>query len=274
MSVAEQIGLHDQGSTTGLLTLAGQRWTQWTSQDPRLAIVDTLPQLRDWLRGADPSEADQALHVLATLAAVDGGNDHAAAAALCWALLPGACALAHRLRTLSPRIDEVVAAQLWVEVRTFPWKRVTKVASYILVNARVEVLRECGARTQTERVDRTWSNTSPVDPDGPFWAGYVAAWNEPEPTAADELLDVLEWACQSHVITAADRLLLLCLVEAADRATTTRLGRGAGGLLANDVSGAVAGQWGISPVTVRRRARRSMRALTQACGGADLPIPA
>jgi hypothetical protein len=61
------------------------------------------------------------LHALATLAAADGGNDVAAAAALACALMPGACILANRLRTLAVQIDQIVAAQLWVEVRTFPW---------------------------------------------------------------------------------------------------------------------------------------------------------
>jgi len=58
------------------------------------------------------AEAEEALHALATLAAVDGCNDIAAAAALAWALMPGACTLANRLRTLTSHIDEVVAAQL------------------------------------------------------------------------------------------------------------------------------------------------------------------
>jgi hypothetical protein len=31
--------------------------------------------------------------------------------------------LAQRLQTLSPRIDQIVAAQLWIEIRTFPWRR-------------------------------------------------------------------------------------------------------------------------------------------------------
>jgi hypothetical protein len=77
----------------------------------------------------------------------------------------------------------------------------------------------------------------------------------------------LEWACENRVITDADRALLLCLVEAADGAATRRLGRGTGGLLANKVSEVVAHQWGIAPKTVRRRARRSMDALSSACTG-------
>ena len=47
------------------------------------------------------------------LASPSGGDDVAAFGALVWLLLPGASLLAHRLRTLTHRIDEVVAAQLW-----------------------------------------------------------------------------------------------------------------------------------------------------------------
>lgn len=266
MSVAVQLGLKDEGSE--LLVLAGRRWPVWATQHPALAAVDGPPDLRGWLRGADPTQADDVLRALATLAAVDGDNDIAAAAILSWALLPGACALANRLQGLSPRIDEIVAAQLWVEVRTFPWRRLRKVAANILMNTRSGVLRECGAASQTRRVDRTWHLTSPVDPCGPLWAwDAAAAGTGPAGSAAEELLDVLEWACANDVISGEDRALLLCLVAAAERASTTRVGRGAGGLMANDVSAAVADEWGISPVTVRRRARRSLRALSAACSG-------
>jgi len=84
-----------------------------------------------------------------------------------------------------------------------------------------------------------------------------------------ELLKLLAWGCKNRVITDDDRALLLCLVEAADGAATRKLGRGTGGLMANNVSEAVAQQWGISPSTVRRRARRSMDALSSACTGTD-----
>ncbi len=40
----------------------------------------------------------------------------AARVALVWLLIPGATALADRLRDLSPEIDGLVAGQLWIEV--------------------------------------------------------------------------------------------------------------------------------------------------------------
>jgi len=179
--------------------------------------------------------------------------------------MPGACTLANRLRTLDWHIDEIVAAQLWVEVRTFPWQRLRKVAANVLMNTRAGVLRDCGAKSQLERTDPTWNRTSPVDPWGTFWGGYAATRCERPTQPAQELVELLEWACQNKVITDDDRALLLCLVEAADSAATRRLGRGTGGLMANNVSEAVAQQWGIAPKTVRRRARRSMDALSSAC---------
>jgi hypothetical protein len=262
MSVAGQLGLEDSGE---LLALAGHRWPGWLDQDSRLGAAGDLQALRGWLRRAGPDEADEVLHALATLASVSGGDDVAAAGVVAWALLPGACSLAHRLRSVSARIDEVVAAQLWLEIRTFCWRRRGRVAANILMNTRAGVLRECGVHSQLRRSDPVWSRTRPVDPDGGFWAGYAARNTGPEATAAEELLEVLEWACDQKVITRDDRTLLLCLVAAADREGTTRVGRGGGGLMANDVSAAVAAEQGISAVTVRRRARRSLRALTQAC---------
>lgn len=78
-------------------------------------------------------------------AAPDGGNDVAAAAMLALALMPGACTLVNRLRTLGPEIDQIVAGKLWLEVRTFPWRRLTKVSANIMLNARAGVLQERGA---------------------------------------------------------------------------------------------------------------------------------
>ncbi len=272
MSVADQLGLRDE--TSGLLAMANERWDHWATTAPVLAPCCGVRELRSWLPGADKADADEALHALATLAAADGGDDVAAAAALAWALMPGACAMANRLRTLTWHIDEIVAAQLWVEVRTFPWRRLRKVAANVLLNTRTGVLRDCEARSQLERTDPTWSRTCPVDPYGTFWGVYASTHSGHPTDPGQELLELLEWACDKKVISGADRALLLCLVEAADRAANRRLGRGTGGLMANDVSESVAQQWGIAASTVRRRTRRSMDALTSACIRTDWRVSA
>jgi hypothetical protein len=266
------MGLQDGGGQ--LLAEAAQLWPAWLEAVPQLGVVATLAELRPWLSSANAGDADRVLLALARLGSPTGGDSVAAAGALAWALLPGACSLARRLSTLTPVIDEVVAAQLWIEVRAFPWQRLTKVAANILANTRSGVLRECGVRSQLERSDLTWSRTSVADPHSPAWdsrmvsathGGSLCGEATSEVTAVEELLELLEWACVSDVITAADRSLLLSLVDAAERSGTRRTGRGQGGLMANDVSEAVASRWGISPVTVRRRARRTVEALSVAC---------
>jgi len=308
MSVGDQLGLDDNSE---LLDQARQKWPAWVATDPRLGVVDNFDDLRSWLPTVDHEESDQVLLALAMLAAPDGGDDIAAAAALAKCLLPGACRLAGWLSTLPPRevfrdsqpvmagtwsaverVDELVASQLWIEVRTFKWRRLRKVAANILINTRVGVLREVGVFFYVSRADRTWANTTLVESfsagdltsaDG--GAGYSAEMptervtgalfhrpeiladagpEQEEPTATEELLELLAWACDHQVISPADRYLLLCLVEEADRVETRRLARGYGGLLSNEVSSRVAPRIGVSEATVRRHGSRTVRALAEA----------
>ena len=308
MSVGDQLGLDDNSE---LLDQARQKWPAWVAADPRLGVVEEFDDLRAWLPSVGSAASDEVLLALAMLAAPEGGDDIAAAAALAKCLLPGACRLAGWLSTLPPRevfrdsqpvaagswsaverIDELVASQLWIEVRTFKWRRLRKVAANILINTRVGVLREVGDFFHVSRADRTWANTTLVESfstgdltsaDG---AGYSAEMptervahalfhrpeiladstgpEQEEPSAAEELLELLAWACDHQVISAADRYLLLCLVEEADRVETRNLARGYGGLLSNEVSSRVAPRVGVSEATVRRHGSRSMRALAKA----------
>src|ERR1035437_11120103 len=96
------------------------------------------------------------------------------------------------------------------------------------MNTRAGVLRDGDAKSQLERTDPTWSRTSPVDPCGTLWSGYASTHGEGPTNPAQELLALLEWACENKVITEADRALLLCLVEAADSAVTRQIGRASG----------------------------------------------
>src|SRR6185436_10151301 len=81
-----------------------------------------------------PGQGRRNAPCLGHLAAADGGDDVAAAANLAWALMPGAWTLANKLRTLSAHLDQIVPAQMWLEVRTFPWRRLTMVAAHVLTN--------------------------------------------------------------------------------------------------------------------------------------------
>ena len=310
MSVGDQLGLDDNSE---LLDQARQKWPAWVAADPRLGVVDSFDDLRAWLPTVDREASDEVLLALAMLAAPDGGDDIAAAAALAKCLLPGACRLAGWLSTLPPRevfrdsqpvtagtwsaverIDELVASQLWIEVRTFKWRRLRKVAANILINTRVGVLREVGDFFYVSRADRTWANTTLVesfssgdltaaDGDAGAWSATAmptervagALFHRPEiladagpeqeePSATEELLELLAWACDNQVISPADCYLLLCLVEEADRVETRNMARGYGGLLSNEVSSRVAPRVGVSEATVRRHGSRSMRALAAA----------
>lgn len=309
MSVGDQLGLDETpNSHSELLDQAREKWPTWVAADPRLGVVQEFDDLRAWLPSVDSSASDEVLLALAMLAAPDGGDDIAAAAALAKCLLPGACRLAGWLSTLPPRdvfrdsqpvagswsaverIDELVASQLWIEVRTFKWRRLRKVAANILINTRVGVLREVGNFFQVSRTDRTWANTTPVEA---FSSGDIAADDRPalsagtmatewaasalfrrpeilaaagpeQEEATEELLELLTWACENQVISAADRYLLLCLVDEADRIETRNLTRGYGGLLSNEVSSRVAPRIGVSEATVRRHGSRTVRALAAA----------
>ncbi|RHW28290.1 hypothetical protein D0Z08_04755 [Nocardioides immobilis] len=314
MSVGDQLGIEENSE---LLDLASERWAAWVVADARLGVVDRFDDLRGWLPTVERESADEVLLALAMLAAPDGGDDVAAAAALAKCLLPGACNLAGWFLSLPPRgwaprdsqpvvdgpgslstrINELVASQLWIEVRTFPWRRLTKVAANILMNTKVGVLREVGDYFQVARSDRTWANTTLIEAfsygDRPTlsaseWSGddhpptervAAAAFHRPlllavesgevatEPSADVELLELLTWACDTEVISRADRHLLLCLVDEASRVEIRNTGRGYGGLLATEVSIRVAPRVGKSEATVRRHAARSMRALAAAAPG-------
>ena len=134
MSVAAHLGVGDPDR--GLLGEARRCWPAWAGEHPSLGVVADLVDLQGWTYSVGRARADEVLHTLAMLASPSGGDDTAAAGALAWLLLPGACGIAWRLQQLSERIDETVAAELWVEVRSFPWQRLRKVAANILLNTR------------------------------------------------------------------------------------------------------------------------------------------
>ena len=267
MSVANHLGLTDPDND--VLALARQRWPSWQASHEPLRVVDDLLDLPDWLRAADWAAADRVLLALAELSAPDGGDDVAATGALAWVLLPGASLLAFRLGRLCHRIDEVLAAQLWVEARTFPWRHGQKVAANILMNTRKGVMRDLGIG---QRADPTWARSIPVDPGADMWLDAAHYMDYAFPRPAEELQDLLELAQAKSVVSDADVELLLSLAVAADRARPARSGRGNAGLMAPAASEAVARSRGVSARTVRRHAARSVHAL-RAVWAADQRVP-
>lgn len=261
MSVPTQLGLSDPNQE--LLGRARQQWSDWCQHHPTLAVVEDLLDLPAWLRQAEQALADDVLHTLARIGSPRGGDDVVAAGALAWLLLPGVCLVAHRLRSLTNRIDEVVAAQLWLEIRGFPWERQRKVAANIVMNTRRGVLRDLGVESVRE-VDPTWARSVPLDPAADLWS-FLEVRQAPKDTpASTELAEVLNWAVGAGVLDNRDLDLLISLAVAADEAGVTRSGCGQGGLCSRRVAQRVAHDKGVSEATVRRRATASLRAVAAA----------
>ncbi|WP_295695928.1 hypothetical protein [Lapillicoccus sp.] len=259
MSVARYLGLTDPD--IGDLAVARQRWTQWRSMHEALQVVDDLRQLPGWLSEADCADADGVLLAMAQLSAPDGGDDVVATSALAWLLVPGASLLAHRLGGLSSRVDELVAAQLWMEARTFPWRRGWKVAANVLMNTRKGVLRDLGIGVPA---DQTWAHTVPVEPTADVLLEAVSSLTQNDAVAStpeQELQDVFTGAMAKNVVTRSDVELLLALARAADESELSRSTRGHGGLMSLEASDAVASARGVCGRTVRRHAARSVRDL-------------
>ncbi len=262
MGVAALLEL--DGVERPLLAEADRSWSSWAAELGPLGVVGSVGELRPWLQQAGPADADEVLWLLARLGSPSGGDRVSASAVLAWCLLPGACTLARQLRTVSPSVDELVAGRLWIEVRSFRWGRLRRVAANILATTRSEVLRECGVSSRVRAADRAWSAAVVLDPGSPAWPRLFAASPELDRSPVEEVAELLAGACQAEVISAADRVLLRRLALAADRAGVSRSGRGTAGLMANGVSAAVAADLGIAAVTVRRRARLAITALRTA----------
>lgn len=252
MSVQTELGLNPN-----MENFIANAWPGWVERQPTLAAVTDPTQLRAWLKAADTHLADEVLHALAWLASTDGGRDLDAALTLAWLVVPGAAFLARKLRSLAPDIDHVVAAQLWILVRTFPLQR-RKVIRNLMWDLRTEVLAECEAPATLQRRDPTWYATLTSLDNEPMLSLPL----EPQPSVLEELVDVLDWACAHEVITDADRRLLLLLVEAAQDSSVRRITHH--GLLGNEATASVAALLGVCERTVRRRARHSIRALAAA----------
>lgn len=260
MSVATQLGLNHPDNE--VLALARDRWSQWQDEQPALRVVEVLDDLPAWLvNQPDRDRADEVLLALAELSSPEGADDVAATGALTWLLLPGASTIASTLDPIAPQVDELLAAALWVEARTFPWQRGRRVAANILMNARKSVMRDLGLGSAS---GATWDRSTVVDShEIQDLCDQLPGDAGPSPEV--ELRSLLDWACGQGVITDEDRALLVDVAEAADRHSTGG-SRGSGGLLGNRVSAEIAGGRGVSALTIRRRTHRCVAALREARG--------
>ena len=265
VSLATQLDLTNPDG--GLLGAARSKWPGWVREVPRLRVVEDLLELPGWLRWAPGAAGDEVLHGLARLASPRSGDDVEAAGALAWAVLPGAALVAHRLRSLSPRIDEEVAAELWLQVRAFPWERQRKVAANIVLNTRREVMRDLGVAAHLREADPTWARSVPLGPDARVWNVLAADSPAPDPSAAGaaaEVTKLLAWAVAEGVIDERARDLLVALAAAATEVGVGRVGAGSAGLCSRQVSQVVAARRGMGASTIRRHAQVSLKALATA----------
>jgi hypothetical protein len=237
------------------------RWPAWVTAEPALASMAGLGEVAAIAADrAHPGRADVLLAALVRLGAVDGGNDQDAAAAVALLLDNGAARLAGQLRNLSGDIDQMVAGQVWLQIREFPWRRRREaIAKNILMDARRALLRDLGV--DTRRCNRGVvlllmdTNDGAVAAVGPRALVYQDGPAGP----ADELtlVEVLEWATGNGVVTARDAAILLELasVEVADVVR---------GLSSAAEIAAVATARGVNEKTVRRSRDRAVRCLVGA----------
>jgi hypothetical protein len=252
MSVAKCLGLDEaDGPAMAAATVA---WQRWCHQDPELAVVDDLLELPGWTRRATTAAKDVLLARLHRLATVDAE----AATVLAWLLLPGATRLADNLRDLSPDIDALIAAELWLQIRTRPADRC--VAASILRNVRRSLLAELGHADEAQRIDRAWANTTLCD--NPEDLDLLAGVPDVHADAIFETSLLMQSAVLGGLLSLTDASLLQALATAADeRSAPARRGRA--GLTSPSVVEYVARHRPQSVRSIRRRASTLMDRLSR-----------
>jgi hypothetical protein len=238
------------------------RWPSWVAAEPVLASVSGLNELGAVAQDrADPGRADVLLAALVRLGATDGGNDQDAAHAVALLLANGAACLAGQLKNLSQDIDEMVAGQLWLQIREFPWRRRRRaIARNILMDARRAVLHDLGVDTRSgsRGVVLILVDTTAEGAATDHSAGALAD-HDRHCGLGDELtlLAVLQWAIGKGVVTDQDAATLLELADLEIDGVVRGLSSAA------EIS-AVATRRGVNEKTVRRSRDRAVRSLVGA----------
>jgi hypothetical protein len=238
------------------------RWSSWVATEPVLAGLNGLDEVVAIAEDrGDRVRADALLAALVRLGALDGGNDHDAAQAAALLLVNGAGRLAKQLSTLSDNIDEMVAGQVWVQIREFPSRRRRRAISQnILMDARRGVLRDLGVETAKRRRGIVVILVDTMAVGAATDASLRAVVDHgPGVGGGDELtlLGVLKWAIGKGVVTDQDAAILLELASV-EVAGTVR------GLNSAAEIRAVAARHGVNEKTVRRSRDRAVRCLVSA----------
>ena len=247
---------------------------RWAAAEPALAGIGTVGELAEIVHnGGDPARADELLGALVRLAAVDGGNEEDAALLVAHLLGNGSRKLALQLRDLSADIDDLLAGELWLQIRAFPWRRRRRAyAKSLLLDTRLAVLAELRPYRNRAGLSRVLLVDPVVNAAEDGAKGDCSSLlDRPclDPHAGDEssLLDLLEWAQRTGVIDRADAALLIELMLAADgaRAADQDAAAGRGLNRAKEIS-AVAARHGVHEKTIWRRRARALDALRDARG--------
>ena len=244
--------LEDVLGIENYLSDADRLWGRWCQVEPLLAAAPSRAALREWL-ATDPPNARATLSALASLAAEDGANEPAAAAVLAWVMIPAAAALARRYRASVPDVEEWIAAQLWIEVRSVPWRRVNNPA------ASIKFALAHALRGEVDGVE------VPVDPGEQLALVRERAGDQSvQPQLDSDLLLalVLQRAVDGGVITAGDRQILVDLVAHAHTHPAAR--RRNGGLTSVAALTHVSTRHAVPVRTVSRHAKAAITAINAA----------
>ncbi len=232
-------------------------WRRWAQAQPALAEVVSASALGEVVRDrAQQGRANELLLALVRVGSVDGGVDEGAATFVSSLLAPGGDRIIRSLSSLGPDVDGIVAGQLWLQVRSYPWRdRPRAVAKNTLMETRRAVLADFGATTARRAA------LVPVAPPELTQAlDRRCAGGVVEPVVADlALLQLLGWARARGVLAEADAALLWELMLADCDAETGVVPAGqARGVGSKRAGAVVADARGVSARTVRRHRDRAV----------------
>lgn len=248
----------------------GGAWQRWQLWEADLARVDDLRGLRLAVR--DQTQlglGETLLGALLRIASTNGRDDVLAARAVAHLLTPGAAMMAGWLASRGVSDAEaMVAAQVWVSVRTAPVQRWQRRFAANLVWAIRKALAAdalaCGARSTDALFHAVDIDVVPelpigVEPDGAMVAAdpdvFAPRRASPTQEVEDELARLLAWGRDQGLITDEDATLVWEVTAAStDPGGTSR--RRVGWAEEH-----VGHQYGLTARSVRRRRQRLVQVL-------------
>ena len=240
---------------------AAEALGRWAAREPTLAGVAGVGDLAELTcAGCDRVRADAVLGALVRWAAADGGDDPDAVLVLVHLLADGVWALAARLRDLADDLPALIVGELTAQIRAFPWRRRRRAfAANLLLDTRAAVLRDLGlgrhgwhrrGEVLIDPLDE-WRLLN-IGGASEVWCGWRGCFGSREPTAAEELADLLAWVAEQRLVPVADLRLVWDLESARGYGKAARA--------------TVAAAYGVNERTVRRRRDRTLAALRAVTG--------